>query len=556
MAPAAAPNAPGIAFSLFNDDGTGNVYLKTSNTLTLLVENGYGFALAFADDGSSYLSLDFGGIVSDDALAALACSPGWTSSVVDGNLKLVPNEATTVAAGGTLIVSIGGVVVSNAPTIANVQLDLVLSASNGASASSAMAVLYAPSASSPPLPLSAVLSSGQVVIAAGSQPVANDLNITFVSQAVGTIAAATDTTILLSFVYGGGAGDLTTSTLGADVDVSILQQPGGNTTDWKPNPYTFNSMPVWQLTAGSPDAFGTQGDGVLVAGLGNVVTNAVPGTTDVYVAYSGFPGYSDASFRLPLAKVPQLAITSFTASTTSLDGTALPADVVLSFTVLNASYVTIVNAGYSAPVTSTSSTPYSGTATASVAGPTTFTLIATNATTGETASQSVAVATTPSPYDALPPGSIVMWSSATVPEGWQICDGGSLNGYTTPNLVAQFIQGADPTGTDAAVNDSGGPDTHVHLFSASLAGTASQGGSHKHSISLNSAGTGASTGWKSDFYPLVTKNNAKSNPSYDTASGGLHSHSVNVSGGGTTGTQSTSQMRPAWYALYFIMKCY
>lgn len=55
----------------------------------------------------------------------------------------------------------------------------------------------------------------------------------------------------------------------------------------------------------------------------------------------------------------------------------------------------------------------------------------------------------------LPVGSIILWGSGTVPDGWQVCDG--TNG--TPNLVDKFPLGASVDG-DLLV--TGGSTTHLH----------------------------------------------------------------------------------------------
>ena len=54
-----------------------------------------------------------------------------------------------------------------------------------------------------------------------------------------------------------------------------------------------------------------------------------------------------------------------------------------------------------------------------------------------------------------PVGGIILWSGAdnAIPTGWAICDGTTVNGQATPNLVNRFVVGASDT---YAVNATGG----------------------------------------------------------------------------------------------------
>lgn len=74
-------------------------------------------------------------------------------------------------------------------------------------------------------------------------------------------------------------------------------------------------------------------------------------------------------------------------------------------------------------------------------------------------------------------GMIIIWSGslATIPKGWQHCDG--TNG--TPDLRAVFLRGASGEGS---IGLSGGSDTHDHTFT---------GDGHNHSLP---AGTGLDGG--------------------------------------------------------------
>ena len=61
----------------------------------------------------------------------------------------------------------------------------------------------------------------------------------------------------------------------------------------------------------------------------------------------------------------------------------------------------------------------------------------------------------------LPVGSIMLWfgSIATIPAGWQLCDGS--NG--SPDLRNKFVIAA---GSTFAPGDTGGDDQHLHSFTS------------------------------------------------------------------------------------------
>ena len=73
-------------------------------------------------------------------------------------------------------------------------------------------------------------------------------------------------------------------------------------------------------------------------------------------------------------------------------------------------------------------------------------------------------------YGTIPVGGIIMWSGITVPDGWALCNGQTVNGVQTPNLVDRFIYGSNL----ANVRGTGGSDkvtlsvnnlpSHNHLY--------------------------------------------------------------------------------------------
>lgn len=157
----------------------------------------------------------------------------------------------------------------------------------------------------------------------------------------------------------------------------------------------------------------------------------------------------------------------------------------------------------------------------------------------------------------FPAGGIIMWSGsvAEIPRGWTLCDG--QNG--TPDLRSRFIQGADPAlaNGSGSVGSSGPADTHTHLINnASLTGTTAPAGDHAHVTRIQNTTT--TLGGSYGIWALAATNLGAGKwsafPS-DRAPAHTHGFQLAVNGLSSQTQDASSRMRPAWYALYFIMKC-
>lgn len=81
----------------------------------------------------------------------------------------------------------------------------------------------------------------------------------------------------------------------------------------------------------------------------------------------------------------------------------------------------------------------------------------------------------------FPIGTIIMWyppssTDTTIPNGWAVCNGTTVNGYTTPDLRSRFIAGASyyNRGGDITNNTGSPPDitlTHYPVGTGSSDGT-------------------------------------------------------------------------------------
>jgi hypothetical protein len=188
---------------------------------------------------------------------------------------------------------------------------------------------------------------------------------------------------------------------------------------------------------------------------------------------------------------------------------------------------------------------------------------------------------------SLPAGLIVMWGGlvANIPAGWALCNG--QNG--TPDLRGRFIKG---TGSDPGA--TGGTASHVHADHAALthsgaavadhtftqptaAGEAAhthtytQVPNHVHVQSVNSAATGALSGYTADTSTntAVASGYSTQNPTGGVATGTASagsSHTHTLSGGSVTAhvvtqpsqhaaqAHAAADSEPPYYALCFIQK--
>ena len=121
--------------------------------------------------------------------------------------------------------------------------------------------------------------------------------------------------------------------------------------------------------------------------------------------------------------------------------------------------------------------------------------------------------------DLIPPGVIVMWSGANVPDGWALCDG--TNG--TPDLRDRFVLGV---GNNYSLGDTGGSET-VTL-------TADQMPKHRHQ------------------YYDYTSDNIKYSSGSTSAYVSSATSAIRLTD--ISGKDQPHPNMPPYYALYYIMK--
>jgi len=125
-------------------------------------------------------------------------------------------------------------------------------------------------------------------------------------------------------------------------------------------------------------------------------------------------------------------------------------------------------------------------------------------------------------FSSFPLGGVIAFrlAAASIPAGWQICDG--TNG--TPDMTGLFVYGA--TG-DGDLADTGGTATHTHTNPT----TGSSGG-HSHSANGNTGSASAATNALSGSTSVASGGHTHS-VSLNTNSAGSHAHTVGNTGSGS-----------------------
>jgi microcystin-dependent protein len=176
--------------------------------------------------------------------------------------------------------------------------------------------------------------------------------------------------------------------------------------------------------------------------------------------------------------------------------------------------------------------------------------------------------------DILPKRSIIMWggNQTNIPGGWKLCDGGSLNGVTTPDLRGRFVLGYNNI-VDGATGVNGTFSTETGLTNlgtgarvgTNLAGgVGNNGGEINHTLTINEMPThnhGVTDPGHNHTYSGVNSQQAGStvfDDSADDVNRPVETTGSSVTGItiNNTGGSSPHNNLPPFYVLAYIMKCF
>lgn len=170
--------------------------------------------------------------------------------------------------------------------------------------------------------------------------------------------------------------------------------------------------------------------------------------------------------------------------------------------------------------------------------------------TGSAATTSAVVATAAGLFQKIdaapiPKGGIIMWSGAisAIPAGWRLCDGGAINGMTTPNLQDKFIVGA---GNTYAVATTGGSADAVVVAHGHTAIVTDPG--HSHNWGYGTERDDDGTGGSNREFTETAATNAPASPAPILPNSTGITVTIN-----STGESGINKNLPPYYALAYIM---
>lgn len=160
-----------------------------------------------------------------------------------------------------------------------------------------------------------------------------------------------------------------------------------------------------------------------------------------------------------------------------------------------------------------------------------------------------------------PVGSILMWTGATPPKGWVLCDGTEVAGVKTPDLRGRFVLGSGKGEglTERQPMEVGGKEAHA-LTEAEIP-------SHSHSVSFSAESAPLDSGMhhyriaNQGYRPLVIGAHQWSHLNQfigwaNSGFGGGHEHRFTMPGftSGPGGEGRPHNTMPPFYVLAFIMR--
>jgi hypothetical protein len=284
--------------------------------------------------------------------------------------------------------------------------------------------------------------------------------------------------------------------------------------DWECNLDNKAIEPEWTISPKLEKVSNLKFDEDIFIQLSNVITSLKSGQGDIYLSYSGLPGYRSDKVLLGVKKTHLIERENKIGIGKVPESSSPELDVKGK---IAADYLEINN-----KITNPSLQIEGSVTAASFIG-----------------------------EGAAVTGMIMMWygDKDNIPMGWALCDGS--NG--TPDLKDRFIMGAG----NVSSRQSGDADQHSHRVENLQKENfyTESGGTHRHrmprtwNVKENALyGSEALLSSDKNFWAIDPGSDRVS----ESQEGGNHSHQIKINPFDTS--SSNGQNRPRWYALYFIIK--
>lgn len=147
---------------------------------------------------------------------------------------------------------------------------------------------------------------------------------------------------------------------------------------------------------------------------------------------------------------------------------------------------------------------------------------------------------------SVPLGGIIMWSGSTVPSGWALCDGSTVNGRQTPDLRGRFVVGTGQGSglTSRTLNQTGGEENHTLSYNEMPShshGVSDPGHGHSFHGHANESG-----GWNWGAFQMTDRGWSWGSSEIGSSGTGI---SIQSAGSGWAHNNM-----PPFYALAYIMR--
>ncbi|HEV2733562.1 MAG TPA: hypothetical protein VGV85_01950 [Longimicrobiaceae bacterium] len=552
----------GVRVELLNSNGAPTAYVTQANTMTLRLTNQTGAPVVIRPGvlrnpppggGAFGVALYFSALFTDagDQAKLTITATGWAARYIGGDFPawiLAATQETTWDDGDALEFAVG----SFMPTVPVGTYYLSAGIYNLAGPpmpySVVVGVANPPSVQKQDLSSTVTLNvdhADVVLTKTGAEPAANRYVLSLINTNPNSALVPDEVPweahppkFTLGFQYAAAAPGyfaLTTPDAAGSFQVGIAQDPSQG---W--HAPVKGAGPTWVITPRDDNhgVLGTGLAGMVQFSIDNVLSQLGPGPTLLYLQYNDVPGYNDGFLSLVLTKrYAAMRIAGFSAGQTRFPVTGLaPATAYLNWEVDNSVLVelsgvgTVPSKAQAYPVTLESSGP--------------VVLTAYDPILGAVATRTLNLSLVPPVSQRwLPCGAITAWrgDTASIPPGFGLCDG--TRG--TPDLRDRFVMGA---GGQEQPGDRDAP-THTHQLPGRVyTRNTSTDGAHTHGMPAAWYARNHTSG---PYTGIDTCGELQHDE--QTQSAGDHSHSLTVSTPAVTSGAESGGVRPAWYALCYIM---